>query len=200
MIISPLLKKNSQKTSGSLAKKIFLAQAFSILVLSLVFAGYFIRHERTTTRAILVNKGTMMARQLADTCRIGVFAENEELLIDPIDSVMSQKEVLSVRVFNAEGKLLSERHATGGATGKDKAKPDAGKPPSSLTTMQTGEEPLSVEKNSAMEFWIPIRTTNGYSPEEALLSPDSPANRKESIMGFAGITLDTSLRPSKVFS
>jgi signal transduction histidine kinase len=190
MILSQLLRNLSKKAPGSFATKIFVAQALSIVIISLVFTVYFIHRERSFMLEILMNKGGLLAQQLADTCRIGVFAESTELLADPMNTILAQKEVLSARVFTTGGKLLIER-CSSELSDRGETDTDSGKPPNGVKRLPKGAEPLSLHKESAIEFWTPIRSTPGYSPEEALLFTDSPEQKSEPIIGFVGVTLDT---------
>ncbi len=189
-MLSQWLKNLPKKAPGSFATKIFLAQALSIIIITLAFTGYFIHRERSSIREILMNKGSLLTQQLADSCRIGVFAENTELLTEPMNSVLAQKETISVRVYTAEGKLLSERRSTEDAV-KGRTDADSGKPPFDVTAVQKSVAPLSLIKESTIEFWTAIRSSPGYSPDEALLFTDGPVQRSQSIIGFVGVSLDT---------
>jgi signal transduction histidine kinase len=189
-MLSQWLKNLQKKASGSFATKIFLAQALSIIIISLAFTGYFIHRERSSIREILMNKGSLLTQQLADSSRIGVFAENSDLIAEPLNSVMAQKEVLSARVFTAEGKLLGERRSAEGAV-RGEAAADSGKPPFDVTAVRKSVEPLSLLRKSTIEFWTAIRSTPGYSANDALLFTDGPVQKDQSIIGFVGVTLDT---------
>ena len=156
-LINPLRKR----VMGSFASKIFLAQAFSILILSLVFTGYFIHRERRAMTEILLSKGTLLAQQLADTGRIGVFAESPELLDEPMRAVMEQKDVRQAQVFNVEGKLISVRNASRTATSKSE--------PTGTRPSPKPRQPVTITKAGAIEFWAPIQSSPLFSPEETLI-------------------------------
>lgn len=189
-MLSHWLKNLPEKAPGSFATKIFLAHAISIIIISLAFTGYFIHRERSSIREILMNKGSLLTQQLADSCRIGVFAENAELLAEPMNSVLAQKEVLSARVFTPEGKLLSERRSSEDAV-RGGTDADSGKPPNDVAEVQKSMAPLSLVKESTIEFWTAIRSSPGYSPNEALLFTDQPGQKSQSVIGFVGVSLDT---------
>ena len=189
MTITGLITTLRTKAMGSFATKIFLAQAFSILILSLVFTGYFIHRERRGMTEILLGKGTLLAQQLADTGRIGVFAESPELLAEPMRAIMEQKDVLQARVFNLEGKLISTRNA---ALGAKKGSGAEGIPPGSAFPSPQPRKPLTISKTGSSEFWAPIQSAPLFSPEEALIYTDNPEPKDERIVGYAVVTLDTS--------
>ena len=86
--------------------KIFFALFFSV---SLVFTLYFVKYQTEKARQDLDWKGRTIASFLADSVRIGVFVENRDLLNDAIEGVMSQREVLSVAIYTADGKELLRR-------------------------------------------------------------------------------------------
>ena len=179
-LINPLRKK----VMGSFASKIFLAQAFSILILSLVFTGYFIHRERRAMTEILLSKGTLLAQQLADTGRIGVFAESPELLDEPMRAVMEQKDVRQAQVFNVEGKLISVRNASRTATSKSE--------PTGTLPSPKPRQPVTITKAGAIEFWTPIQSSPLFSPEETLVYTDNEEQSGDRIVGYAAVTLDTS--------
>ncbi len=172
----------------SFATRIFLAQAFSILILSLVFTGYFIHRERRAMTEILLSKGSLLAQQLADTGRIGVFAESPELLADPMRSVMEQKDVLDARVFTLDGKLISARTAAHTGTTE---KPSPGSAPKVTLPSPKPQKPVIINKAGTVEFWAPIQSAPLFSPEEALIYTDGPEQKSNRIVGYAAVTLDT---------
>lgn len=173
---------------GSFATRIFLAQAFSILILSLVFTGYFIHRERSAMTEILLSKGNLLAQQLADTGRIGVFAESPELLADPIRSVVEQKDVLDASVFTLDGKLISV-HTTAHSGTPGKLSPE--KAPEVTLPSPKPQKPVTISKTGAVEFWAPIQSPPLFSPEEARIYTDSPEQKVSRIVGYAAVTLDT---------
>ncbi|RQW82115.1 MAG: HAMP domain-containing protein, partial [Geobacter sp.] len=178
-LINPLRKE----VMGSFASKIFLAQAFSILILSLVFTGYFIHRERRAMTEILLSKGTLLAQQLADTGRIGVFAESPELLDEPMRAVMEQKDVQHAKVINIEGKLISVRSASQTATSKSV--------PMGTLPSPKPQEPVTITKAGAIEFWAPIQSSPLFSPEKTLFYSDNEGPDGDRIVGYAAVTLDT---------
>lgn len=183
-----LTDTSRQKAMGSFATKIFLAQAFSILILSLVFTGYFIHRERRAMTEILLSKGTLLAQQLADTGRIGVFAESPELLAEPMRSVLEQKDVLHAWVFNLEGKLISTLEASHRAT---TAKVTSENTSDSALPSPRPLKPFTITKPGIIEFWAPIQSAPHFSPEEALIYTDNPEPQGERIVGYTAVALDT---------
>lgn len=188
----PFLKKLVKKATGSFTARIFFAQALSVVILSLIFTGYFIHRERRAMTELLLNKGEILSRQLAESCRIGVFAENADLVASPMANALGLKEALSVQVFTRDGRLLSEsRTKMAASPGKDTG-PRTAANQALFQTLRRTEAPVTLQNEARMEFWTPILTADVYSPEETLLFTDSPSLNSERVIGFAGIILDKS--------
>jgi hypothetical protein len=183
-----LFTTSRKNALGSFATKIFLAQAFSILVLSLLLTGYFIHRERRAMTESLLSKGELLAKQLADSCRIGVFAESPELLADPLHSAMEEKDVLDARVFTFDGKMIAARSASGTTSA---GKPSQERAKASTLPSPNPQKPMTLRKAGSIEFWAPIRSAPLFSPEEALIYTDNPEPTGSRIVGFATVTLDT---------
>ncbi|MRR57215.1 MAG: hybrid sensor histidine kinase/response regulator [Deltaproteobacteria bacterium] len=194
MIIQTLtfLKRLIRKATGSFTAKIFIVQAVSVVIISLIFTGYFILRERRAMTELLLNKGEILAQQLADACRIGVFAENADLVEAPLANVLKQKEVLGVRVFTLQGKLLRERRSQDADRSCREAAPGLGANRDVFRTLRETEKPVTLQKSTCIEIWTPILTADLYSPDDTLLFTDNPAPMGERIIGFAELTLDTS--------
>jgi len=181
-------QKKRKNAMGSFATRIFLAQAFSILILSLVFTGYFIHRERSAMTELLLSKGNLLAQQLANTGRIGVFAESPDLLADPIRSIMEQKDVLDARVFTLDGKMINAQHS---APAETTGKPSRDRAPEVTLPSPKPRKPVTISKAGTVEFWAPIQSAPLFSPEEALIYTDNPEPKGNRIVGYAVVTLDT---------
>jgi signal transduction histidine kinase len=187
-----LLKRLTKQATGSFTARIFFVQAVSVVIISLIFTGYFILRERRAMTELLLNKGEILAQQLADASRIGVFAENADLVRTPLANVLEQKEVLGVRVFTLQGRLLSELRSKDNTRPCKDAAPDKGAYRNVLRTLRETERPVSFQGSSCIEFWTPILTAKLYSPEDAQLFTDNPSQTGDRVIGFAELTLDTS--------
>lgn len=186
------LRRLIKKATGSFTAKIFIVQAISVVIISLIFTGYFILRERRAMTELLLNKGEILAQQLADACRIGVFAENADLVEAPLANVLKQKEVLGVRVFTLQGKLLSERRSQDTDRPCMEAIPGLEANRDVFHTLRETEKPVTLQKSTCIEIWAPILTADLYSPDDTQLFTDNPAPKGERIIGFAELTLDTS--------
>lgn len=54
----------------------------------------------------LILEGELIVELLATNARIGIFTENEGLIIPYADAVLAHEDAVSVAVFNADGKLI----------------------------------------------------------------------------------------------
>ena len=178
--------------TGSFTAKIFIVQAISVVIISLIFTGYFILRERRAMTELLLNKGEILAQQLADACRIGVFAENADLVEAPLANVLKQKEVLGVRVFTLQGKLLSERRSQDTDRPCMEATPGLEANRDVFHTLRETEKPVTLQKSTCIKIWAPILTADLYSPDDTQLFTDNPVPKGERIIGFTELILDTS--------
>jgi signal transduction histidine kinase len=170
--------------------KVFAMFALLIFIISASFTSFFIHHQRRSLRDTLFKDGMLLAGILAYNSRIGVFAENEELLKVPVEGVFQQEGVLGVSVFNLEGELL-----------KKQERPEAKKPESSdkeqeMSTHRVFEKlkelysPLYLESERKVDFWAPVISAPGYSTEESLFFEEDPFQIESRIIGFVRITVD----------
>lgn len=97
------------RPAQTFAAKIFLVIILLVVFLSVSFTAFFVQNQWKSLTGVLVRQGEMLAKSLAYTARLGVFAENPELLKDPVEGVLQSNEVVRVSVFNAGGKLLVEK-------------------------------------------------------------------------------------------
>ena len=146
--------------------KIFFALFFSV---SLVFTLYFVKYQTEKVRQDLDWKGRTIASFLADSVRIGVFVENRDLLNDAIEGVMSQREVLSVAIYTADGKELLRRERP------------------------TADSPSAHGTEHSMEFVEPVILDQTQSSEEALYFRQKEAKSDKKTIGRVRVVLDSSI-------
>lgn len=182
----------SRKAAKNFTTKIFLALALSTVFMSVAFTVFFINYERKNMMETLLKKGDLLAKHLAESSRIGVFAENVTLLTDPINSVMSEKESLAAKVFDRKGKLL------GGSTppidsGSKKTAAKLDISYDGIGDMQERKMPFYRQRGTLIEFWAPVTSASVYSPQEALVFTDNPEQKHDQSFGYVAVVLSTSL-------
>ncbi|RNC73267.1 MAG: sensor histidine kinase [Desulfuromonadales bacterium] len=91
---------------ASFRAKLFAVTAFGILILSLVFTILFLTGHQQAEKDKLTTEGQLLARLLAHNCRLGLFAGNRENLHEIAEGTMATPEVLSVTIFDRDGRSL----------------------------------------------------------------------------------------------
>jgi len=175
----------------SFTTKIFLSLALSTVFISVAFTVFFIHHERKNMMETLLNKGNLLAKQLAESSRIGVFAENAALLSDPMKSVMSEKESLAAWVFTRKGRLLGSSTLSSQSV-RNKSDFKHGIAADDLSVLRRGQLPFYRQRGTLIEFWAPVTSASIYSPQEALVFTDNPEQTHDQAIGYVAVTLNTS--------
>ena len=97
------------KRKRSLTLRVFEIFSLFILTMAAVLTFLFLHYQVERVREDLETKGRTVAAMLAGSARVGVFAENIDLLNDVANVVMNQKEVLSVSIYSSDGRELLKR-------------------------------------------------------------------------------------------
>jgi signal transduction histidine kinase/ActR/RegA family two-component response regulator len=173
------------------AAKIFMVIILLILVLSISFTGFFVHNEWISRTEILVRQGELLAKFLANSARLGVFAENTDLLNDPIDGVLQNDEVLLVSVYTLNGKPLKESRKKGDDNPEPGFSLDESKKQQIFSRLRKTGNVLSVSRRTdVLEFWAPVMSGSRYSNDEALFFTDDVFHSKERTIGFVRVLLD----------
>jgi PAS domain S-box-containing protein len=173
--------------------KVFFAFAVFIFIISASFTLFFINRQTTSLKGALIRNGRLLASVLSYNSRIGVFAENRDLLRVPVEGVLHQEEVIEVSVFNLEGELLMKRerpeeNATKGGSERDKMSMDG-----IFKEVRESGSLLFIEGDREVEFWSPVISTSAYSAEESLFFEEFPLQRKGRVIGFVRVTVGKDL-------
>ena len=174
----------------SFTARIYLTLICSIVIISFFFTAFFIHYQKRSRTEILINKGELLAGQLAENTRIGVFAENNELLVDPLRSVMRQEEVLDVKIFTTNGKLLAEQKKSGVTTHRKFIKRDSEEEQTIISQLRKSRAPVYLTREGTIDFWVPVQYETNYTPADALFFTDKPLQSTIQTVGFARLVLD----------
>jgi len=185
------LRKMLLRPGDTFAAKIFLVIICLILVMSVAFTGFFVHNQWKSQTDILARQGEVLAKLLAYNVRLGVFAENSELLKDPVDGVLQNNEVLQVAIFSLNGKLLTEQRRKGSEqSGKDFSL-DEKEMREILSRLKNNRNFLYVRSGSdTLESWAPVMSGARHSSEEALFFSDALFQTGERTIGFVRVVLD----------
>ncbi|MDM7918476.1 MAG: HAMP domain-containing protein, partial [Methanosarcina sp.] len=124
---------------------------------------------------------------LAHNSRIGVFAENKELLDAPVEAISHEDEVLEVLVFNIDGKLLKEYRK------QEKEKGNRIKEQTDLIEKDVLKKirntmgPVHFENRNGFEFWAPIlsRSNSSYTLPASPGLDDIPQPANNRLIGYS---------------
>lgn len=174
----------------SFTARIYLTLICSIVIISFFFTAFFIHYQKRSRTEILINKGELLAGQLAENTRIGVFAENNELLVDPLRSVMRQEEVLDVKIFTTKGKLLAEQKKSGVTTHRKFIKRDSEEEQTIIRQLRKSRTPVYLTREGTIDFWVPVQYETNYALADAMFFTDKPLQSNIQTVGFARLVLD----------
>jgi signal transduction histidine kinase/CheY-like chemotaxis protein len=183
------LKSFDKSKIEKFSSKIYLTHLFSIVVISVCFTAFFIHYQKKSRTEILINKGELLAGQLAENARIGVFAENAELFSDSLDSVLRQEEVLAVRVFTDKGELLASRERTGGKADGKLKKDEPGEELNMLEQLKKSCAPVHLLKENSIDFWTPVQYKTNDFPSEVSFYSSEPERGRMRTIGYVRLVL-----------
>jgi len=169
----------------SFSFKLFRAFAVSTVTVLLVFTLFFIHYQNRKVTDNLVNEGRMFAGLLAYSSRVGVFAENRELLKDAVQGIMSQKDVLSVSIYTADDKILVHDQKKG-----DKKNRKAQEEKKGFVPKSGGPRPVGVNENArTIEVTAPV-VIESLSTLEEFYYDSTSSHKKEEIIGYVTVAMD----------
>jgi signal transduction histidine kinase/CheY-like chemotaxis protein len=177
----------------SFGAKIFFLFTTFFIVLYCVFTVFFVYSQGKILRQNLVHEGKEFVNLLAYSSRLGVFAENRDLLKTPVMSIMQCEEVISIQVFTVDGKELEtqfrpDRETAGGyteldTTGQKKI----------IDMLKKSKSAFHFTSGNVMEFWAPVISGADNYGEEALFFDKISSFKKDAVIGFVRIAFTTEL-------
>ncbi len=185
----------------SFGAKIFYLFTIFLVTFYIAFTAFFIYYQSKTLKQNLIYEGKEFSKHLAQSARLGVFAESDDLLRDPVEAIMQSKGVIMVEVFSLDGRelraLKSAEKAGTDAAGPLYFKDDRLFPGEEIIDMfvKSGS-PLYFEGRDWIEFWSPVMSgetysAEGYSEEEALFFEKDSTGRKDNLIGLVRIIFTT---------
>jgi len=170
--------------------RIFVVISLLIIIISVSFTVFFIRQQVNFRKESLITQGELLARMLAHNGRLGVFAENENLLKDPIEGIIHNKDVLRVRIVNHDGVLLGDQLKPSGAMFRETEREKEYPAKKLIDFLRRSKGQIYFQSANAFEFWAPVLASSEYFTDEALLFPENSENRNHRIIGFVNVTMD----------
>ncbi len=179
------------RPAETFAAKIFLVIILLIVVLSISFTGFFVHNQWRSRNEQLIRQGETMAKLLAYTVRLGVFAENPELLKDPVEGVLQNNEVIQVRVYTQNGRLLKEVLKRGAGKRGKSSLLSGNESRDVLSRLKRAGGALSISRSpDTLESWAPVMSGTQYGGEEELFFSDTLFGDHERSIGFVSVVLD----------
>ncbi|MCX7769801.1 MAG: ATP-binding protein [Proteobacteria bacterium] len=162
--------------------KLFVIITLLFTLFSVLAIGIFINQQIKNIEQKYISEGKLLTTILANNSRLGVFAENEFLLEEPISDILKTPEVISVTLYLANGKPL--KHSSKKTEGSTKVEKDI-----DVTTIPLIDKPIN--KRYSYEFWSPIYTTS-HELIEQLFVPDFSERipKKQKIIGYVKLEID----------
>jgi len=170
----------TEKFRESFSFRVFRSFSISIVIVSAIFALFFVYYQKGRVKEDLIRKGRVLSELLAYSSKTAVFAENRTSLRDAARAVLKQRNVLAVQVLTADGKVLfNEKKRPFGRNGGGFAATPAGRGLSGLS-----------ESDDTIEIVSPVTLALSAAPPELLYFENTPSVRKEKVIGFVRVVMD----------
>lgn len=155
-----------------------------IIVVVAAYSIFAVNSGRSRARKELVTKGELLAKHLAFSSRIGVFAERRELLKDIAGAIVAEPDVVLVGIYNAEMKPLYLANKT---SSTQSAQQNA---ESNAPLAPWGEnEPAFREQGQTLEFRKRVVFRRYVRGEQQLYFEENAAEASERTIGYVRIVL-----------
>ncbi len=177
----------------SFGTKIFYVFTIFIVLTYISFSSFFIYYQSKTLKKNLINEGKLLIDLLSYSSRLGVFAENANLLKDPIEGIMHNKEVMLVQVFTDNGRQLKKQERTGKETNEKSSKKYFTRHDKIMNMIKKSKSTYYSEDNDTFEFWAPVISKRTKSEEEGLFFEENVSQTDDTIIGFVRIIFTTEL-------
>jgi len=164
--------------------------AILISIISFSFTAFIIHYESKSLTESVISKGSLLAKVLAHSSRIGVFSENEKLLGGPVEGILSQEDVLQVSIYNVNGRLLRIDKKNGNWGYEIPVNSDTATRNEVFHRLKESAPSFYLEQKNTFRFWSTVVSGSAYAKEESLLLEDNPLKRKNNIIGFVQIIVD----------
>ncbi|MDA8165507.1 MAG: ATP-binding protein [Desulfobacteraceae bacterium] len=158
--------------------KVYITFLAAIIFISILFNLLFLQWQIKNLKREIIEEGELLAQVLAHNAALGVFSEKEEQLRSPMEAVLQQQDVVSVSIYNHDGKLLARKHRPGSPPVLDQS--PAGKSPADLAAAGSYHE-----TSQGFVFQQQVRVSS-YASEEDLYFSESPAVAEE-VVGYVRV-------------
>ena len=179
---------NVLKYRESFSARIFLTFSLLIIIAALAFTAFFFSYQSGSLREKLESKGETLALFLAHNSRMGVFTENVDLLVSPVNGILEDPEVLSAAIFSSNGKKLILQSRPGSIPAPNEAKWD----PNIAGDFNKLTRVLRFGDNNNFVFWTRVALKPVISEEESIYFNKAPEKMAEQTIGYVRLVMDGS--------
>ena len=186
MNLPDFLKFNRQ----SFSTKIFYLFTACFFIAFISFSLTFIYYQSNTLKSNLIQQGKLLTGLLARSARLGVFAENKELLKGPVESICHHKEIILVQIFTDSGTQLTSAVKQIGTESGCNLNKNGAMDREALETVKNSRSLHYSENKGNITFWAPV--FSGWSQgDEYMLDANRPD--KDNIIGYVKIVFTTDI-------
>jgi PAS domain S-box-containing protein len=178
-----LIRSVRHTLGQSFAFKVLFAIIVVIILVLTTFTGFAVIREGQKEKKSLEEQGEMLARILARNSIVGVYSENKKMLKDVTESILNQKNVVTVAIYNSDLKILYSK-------GKDSSESNkVSNPVDTISELRT-DGSLSIKESAKLfEFIKPVMLQSNVKKDEMLYFGDSSKVNVSKVVGYVYITL-----------
>ncbi|HEU0265062.1 MAG TPA: ATP-binding protein [Geobacterales bacterium] len=181
----------------SFATRVYTMFLLLLLLLFISLTLLHIRNQSQLLKSALIRESSYLIRLVAFNARLGAFAENKELLKEPLEGVARHEGVMAVAVYGGEGDLIlsldkgENLHAP--LLLGERERPF-------LASFPVGEDPRWIEQQGYIDFWAPIvADLKSYSTEGLFFGATAAKGSVGERIGFVRILIDKKLYRKKLW-
>ena len=165
--------------------KILLISVFFLLLTCFLLSAFFVYQQSSSLNDELIKRAILLSSVLAQSTKVGVFAESRELLEAPVESVAQQEAVKRVSVFNNAGGLLYTSPGMKEASAESLQVPDE----EIFRQLQAGRSPVFSSSPDSLQVWTAIFSLSGYTNAEALFYRSGKSRENGRKIGYIAVTV-----------
>ena len=176
--------RNFRHTLGqSFVLKVLCAIIAVIIFVLTTFTGFAVLREGKKEKMRLEEEGEILARILARNSIVGVFSENKKMLQDVTESILNQKNVVSVTICNSDLNILYSKR-------KDSSDfNEIVNPVDTISEIRTAGSPSIKESAKFFEFVRSVILQSNAKKDEMLYFEDSSRVKVSKVVGYVHVAL-----------
>lgn len=178
--------------------KVIFISILIMLCTCFLLTGFFVYNQSISLEDSLKERAGLLAGVFAQTARMGIFAENMELLQSPVEGILRQPEVTGVSVFGSRGGLLYSSDENPESQKTDNGSQNVGIDDELRERLASSESGVFFDSPDTLQVWSAVFSTPEYSSRESLFYDGQESGRKPRVIGFISIDISKKSLESKV--